>query len=338
MKAILTLVFALSVQVVAAQSFDSAQFYFQKGIVEKNAGRYFTAAQYFNQSLTFDSTNTETFMENAFVYKQMRKTDQARVMYLKIFQLQPNDKKVAEELMNIYFNYKQYAKALDFAKLCEGCAKVDRIKGISYYELEDYPSAEIYLKKAITSNPSDAEAVYKMARNYVEMEEYNKAIPYYYLAVRFKEAKPMWMYEQGILLYNMSDYSGAVNSFIDAVNHGYARTNDFTENFGYACLYNGDYEQGEKMLMELWLKKPGNKDLLRGLAEVLYQKRQYDRSLTYCQKMLELDANDGKALYQAGLCFQKKGQVDKGQQMCDKAISMDPSLESLRRKKEITSL
>ena len=338
MKAILSLVFALSFQVVAAQSIDSAQFYFQKGIVEKNASRYSTAAQYFNQSLAFDSTNKEALWGNAFVYKQMRKVDQARKLYLKLFELTPNDKKVTEELMNIYFNYKQYAKAVEFAKLCDGCSNVDRIKGISYYELEDYPSAEISLKKAITLNPSDAEAVYKMARNYVEMEEYNKAIPYYFIAVRFKEAKPMWMYEQGILLYNMSDYSGAVNAFIEAVNHGYSRNNDFNENLGYACLYNGDYEQGEKLLMEIWLKKPGNKDLLRGLAEVLYQKRQYDRSLIYCQKMLELDANDGKALYQAGLCFQKKGQVDKGQQMCDKAIFLDPSLESLRRKKEITSL
>ena len=36
--------------------------------------------------------------------------------------------------------------------------------------------------------------------------------------------------------------------------------------------------------------------------------------------------------------FQKKGEKDRGQKMCDKAISMDPSLENLRRKKEIVGL
>jgi tetratricopeptide (TPR) repeat protein len=59
----------------------------------------------------------------------------------------------------------------------------------------------------------------------------------------------------------------------------------------------------------------------------------YDKSLDFCQKLLEMDKNDGKALYQAGLCFQKKGQTDRGQQMCDKAIELDPSLASLRQKK-----
>jgi len=39
-----------------------------------------------------------------------------------------------------------------------------------------------------------------------------------------------------------------------------------------------------------------------------------------------------EALYQAGLCFQKMGQKDKGQAMCDQAIELDPSLAGLRQK------
>jgi tetratricopeptide (TPR) repeat protein len=74
---------------------------------------------------------------------------------------------------------------------------------------------------------------------------------------------------------------------------------------------------------------------MRDMAEIFYEKQQFDKSLEYCQKLMELDAKDGKALYQAGLCFQKKGQKDRGQQMCDKAIEMDPSLASLRKKKEM---
>ena len=46
-----------------------------------------------------------------------------------------------------------------------------------------------------------------------------------------------------------------------------------------------------------------------------------------------MDPKDGKALYQAGMDFQKLGQKDKGQGMCEQAIKMDPSLESLRTKK-----
>ncbi len=147
----------------------------------------------------------------------------------------------------------------------------------------------------------------------------------------------MWMYEQAILNYNMGDYKKATAAFQNAIDHGHLQSSDFKENYGFSCLYSGDLDKGEKLLMEVWSKKTGNKDILRGTSEVLFQLNQYDRSLKYCQKLLELDPNDSKALYQAGLCFQKKGFTDKGQAMCDKAIEMDKSLESLRKKIEMPS-
>ena len=40
---------------------------------------------------------------------------------------------------------------------------------------------------------------------------------------------------------------------------------------------------------------------------------------------------DAKAMYQAGMCFQKKGDKDRGMGLCDKAIEIDPSLASMRK-------
>ena len=97
-------------------------------------------------------------------------------------------------------------------------------------------------------------------------------------------------------------------------------------------MFSGQTEQGEKLLLDLLQKKPNNKDLLRDMAEAFYNGKMYQKSLGYCQKLMEIDTKDGKALYQAGLCFQKMGQKDKGQGMCDKAIELDPSLNSMRQK------
>jgi hypothetical protein len=38
----------------------------------------------------------------------------------------------------------------------------------------------------------------------------------------------------------------------------------------------------------------------------------------------------------AGMSFQKKGQKEKGQKICDKAIEMDPSLARYRQKKDMS--
>jgi hypothetical protein len=47
---------------------------------------------------------------------------------------------------------------------------------------------------------------------------------------------------------------------------------------------------------------------------------------------------DSRALYQAGLNFIKKGNKDKGQQMCDRAININPSLASLRHEKKMPGM
>ncbi|HMZ99808.1 MAG TPA: tetratricopeptide repeat protein, partial [Ferruginibacter sp.] len=111
------------------------------------------------------------------------------------------------------------------------------------------------------------------------------------------------------------------------------QSNDFNENLGFACLYSGEYDRGEKLLLEIYRRRPGDKDILRDMAQAYYDVKMYDKALEFCQQLLEADKNDAKALYQAGMCFQKKGQTQRGQQMCDKAIEMDPSLGKLRQKK-----
>lgn len=317
---------------------DSSNIYYLKGLEEKKAKRFQLAAQQFDKSLAFNSNNTEALLENAYANLEMRKTDQAKMLFIKVYQLNPNNKQVIKELMNIYFNYRQFDKAVEFAKKCTDCNESQRIIGMSAYQQEDYTLAESYLRPYLDKATNDAEATYTLARTYIDMEEYKKAVPYLDRAVKLPEAKAQWMNEQAILLYEMNDYKNATVAFANAAEHGFIQSMDFNENYGFSCIYSGDYEKGEKLIMSVWSKKSGNKDLLRQLAEVLFQQKQYDRSLNYCQKLMELDVNDGKALYQAGLCFQKKGAKDKGQAMCDKAIELDPSLESLRRKKDLSFL
>ena len=164
------------------------------------------------------------------------------------------------------------------------------------------------------------------------MEQYKAAVPYYNKAVQLDATKNVWAYELGLLYYNQDDFRNAVVFFNKAADAGYPQSNDFMENLGYAYIYAMEFDTGEKLLLSVLAKKPGNTEILRDMAEAFYRQKNYDKSLEYCEKLMVINAKDGKALYQAGLCFQKKGQKEKGQSMCDKAIEMDPSLAGLRQK------
>lgn len=302
---------------------------------EKDARRYLLASQNFDKAIQYDSKNADAYLQNGYTQLEMKKTDAAKVNFTKAHELQPADKAAKKELMELYYSYRQYQKAIEFAQKCPECENSQRILGLSLYQREDYAAAEKYLKMALEKDPKDAEATYTMGRNYLDMEEYRKAVPFFEKAVKLDPARNAWMYEQGLLYYNLGDYKNALAAFKNAAANGYIESNDFKENVGYASLYSGEYESGERELISIWKRKPGNKDILRDMAEIFYQQKQYDKSLQYCQQLMEMDMKDAKALYQAGLCFQKKGEKDRGQKMCDKAIEMDPSLENLRRKKEM---
>lgn len=317
---------------------DSAQFYFSKGNEEKNAKRWMMAAKYFDNAIKFNPKYTEAYLANGYANLEMRRTDAAKANFTKVYEMEPGNATAIKELTELYFSYRQYEKAIEFAQKCGSCPNAQRIIGQSQYELEDYAAAVKTLQAVVAKNPGDAEAQYAIGRSYLEMEEYKSAIPYYVKAVELDKTRNAWMYELGLQYYNMNDFKNALEQFNKAAESGYPQSSDFKENVGYCQIYTGNFEAGEKTLLDIYAKKPGNKDILRDIAEIYYQRKMYDKSLDFCQKLLEMDKNDGKALYQAGLCFQKKGQTDRGQQMCDKAIEMDPSLASLRQKKMMAGL
>ncbi len=315
------------------QANDSATYYFNKGIEEKTAKRYLVASNYFEQAIKLNPNYIEAFVENGRVNKEMRRTDESKANFVRAFELDKNNESALIELMELYFNYRQFEKAVDIAKQCKTCGDKDRVIAMSYFQMEDYGSAEKMLLTLVEKNPMDAEVTYTLARTYLEMGLEGKAIPYYVKALQLEETKAKWHLELGLLYYNNNNFKNSVASFLKAAEHGINRTNDFNENLGFAYIYAGDVANGEILISQIIARKPGNKELLRDAAQAFYDSKAYDKCLNYCQKLMEMDMKDGKALYQAGLCFQKKGEVSRGQQMCDKAIEIDPSLNSLRHKK-----
>jgi tetratricopeptide (TPR) repeat protein len=315
-----------------SQNVDSATFYFQKGMDESTARRYLTASQNFDKAVRFNPKLKEGWLQNGLANLQMRKTDVAKGHFTKLYELDPSSQVAIRELANLYYDYRQFQKAIEFANKCGSCENAERIIAMSSYHLEDYAAAVKGLSKVVVKNPADAEATYTLGRTYLDMEDYKNAVPWYNKAVTLDPAKNMWAYELGLLYYNQNDFKNAASFFTKAHAAGYPENNDYLENLGYAYIYSGEFEKGEKLLLAVLAKKPASKDILRDIAAAYYSQKMYDKSLEFCQKLMEIDAKDAQALYQAGLCFQKKGQKEKGQAMCDKAIEMDPSLASKRQK------
>lgn len=338
MKSVFTFFLLLFSATVFSKTQDSSAHYFQKGLAEKTAKRYIIAAACFDKAIQFNSKFTAAYIENGFVNKEMKRMDVSLRNFTKAHELDPGNEVLVNELVELYFNFHQYQNVIDLAQKCITCDHKDRMIALSYFQLEDFGNAEIMLSAWVKKNPNDAGAIYTLARTYLEMGSEYKAILYYEKAIQLDTSNSKWFFELGSLYYNTKNFKNAVVCFNKAASQGYKRSNDFNENLGFAYIYSNEFEKGEKLLKEAIARKPNDKDLVRDIAEAFYDSKMYDKCLDYCQQLLEKDMEDGKALYQAGLCFQKKGQTQRGKQMCDKAIELDPSLNKLRQKKMGTGI
>jgi len=316
-----------------SQNSDSASYFYQKGVEEKTAQRWLVASQFFDKAIRLNPKYTAAYLENGNVNVEMRRTDVAKMNFIKVTELEPGNVIASNQLINLYFSYHQYQAALDLAQKCTACTNNEKTIALCYFHMQDYDNAEKILVKLAKANPTDAVIMYTVGKVYMEMELEQKAIYYYQKAIALDATNATAAFELGMLYFVTDNYKNAVIQFNKAAGLGFKQSSEFSENLGYAYLYSGEFEKGEKILLGIHDKKRGDKDIMRDLAQAYYEHKMYDKSLEFCQKLMELDMKDGKALYQAGLCFQKKGDKERGAQMCDKAIEIDPSLRALRTKK-----
>lgn len=332
---LLTVLLVFSCTFVFSKNIDSAQYYYNKGLEESEGRRYALAGKNYDRAIEFNPEYAAAYLANAKVNMQMSRIYQAGQYLDKAYQLQPSNKEIIKELTQFYFTNRQYSKCIELVQKCGDCETRERILGMSYYHTEDYGKAETHLKNALKKDKDDTEAAYTLGRTYLELENEKSALEFYQRAVDAAPDRSNWAYELGLLFYNRNNYKNALVYFEKAATAGYIKSNDFQENYGFAQIYSGDAENGIQTLEMVLKKKPGNKELLNNIAYAMYSTKRYDAAISFYEKLLTLNANDAPSLFMAGMTFQKMGQKQKGEAICDKAIAMDPSLARNRQKKEM---
>ncbi|MBK7435135.1 MAG: tetratricopeptide repeat protein [Chitinophagaceae bacterium] len=197
MKNLLTLLFLTLSAGTYAQNADSAIAFYNKGLEEKAAKRWLVASGLFDKAVKENPAYIAAWLENGSVNLEMRKTDIAMRHFLKVYELDPNNGVAIRELMDLYFSYKRYKDAINFAQLCKNCIEANKVIAISYFKQEDYNNAERMLLKLVKQFPADADIQYTLGRTYMEMELETKAIPYYEKAVELNPAKKDWLLNSG---------------------------------------------------------------------------------------------------------------------------------------------
>lgn len=323
---------------------DSADFFLQKGLTEKQNGRRMESLKNFEKAVRYDSSSKAIITELAAAYHDLRKYNNSLLMYKKLISMGDANPALYKQVMQLCYQMKQNEEVIVYAqqlKKLDPSEKVSYYLGKANYEMDNYGDAIKFLNEAASEDPANAEVPYMIARSYADMMNYKLAIPFFKKAIELDPAKNYWIYEMGLICYAMHDDKNALKYILEAGEKGMKRDNDYLENLAIAYLNVGNLDSGVAMLNEILKRRPSDMNILNMVAEAYYYKGKFDLAIEYWDRVLEYDKENATALYMIGMSYQKKGgkeNTEKGITLCDKAIELDPSLANLKQKKMMAGL
>ena len=346
---ILSICFVLMITLANAQTsitainvnVDSADYFLQKGLLEKQNGRRLESLKNFEKAAKYDANSKVITTELASAYLDLHRYNQARESFKKLVDLGDVSSGNYKQLMKLSYQLKQNDDVLLYAdklKKTDPAEKVYFYVGKVNYDMDNYGEAIKFLNEAAKENPENAEVPYMIGHSYADMMNFKLAVPYFQKALQLDPTKNYWIYELGLICYAMHDDKNSLKYILEAGEKGLRKDNDYLENLGIAYLNVGDLENGVAMLNEILKRKPSDLNILNMIAETYYYNGKYQLAIDYWDKVLEYDKTSAASLYMIGLAYQKKGEKQKGIALCDKAIEMDPTLNAYKQKKMMAGL
>lgn len=339
MKNLFTLLICTTVTASAlAQHADSASHFYKKGLEEKEARRFREAEKNFAKAFQLDPANSDLLVEWGHALVEQKRYREGHEKYARAEKAGNKKPEVIETLANLSLNMRQWQDAITYAQKMQQ-QKIGKgtyyIIAKSNYELENYGEALKNCELAFKEEPNRAEIPYIAGRCFIEMSNYKRAAGCYEQAIERDSSNAQWMYEAGLTYYAVPDDKKAIHWFERAAAKGYKRTNDYIENLGNAHLNAGNHDKGAELLKEVLQRKPGDQELLYNIADAYYRGGKYQTAIDYWDQLLTHNKENANALYMIGMSYQKKGEKEKGQQLCDRAIQMDPSLKNLKQERKM---
>lgn len=316
---------------------DSASFYLKKALDLKTARKIWDADKSFQKAIQFDPTDENLRIEYGNYLADQRKFVPAIEQYGKVLEKNVNSKLALQKLADVSFLLRRWSDVIMYGNKLgtnSGVAKMNYMLGKSYYEIENYGQAQKFLTLEVDANPTSVDAVSLLGKVYIELSNYRHAIAIYNKALNLDPNNNQMIYELGLLYYTMNNEKEAVKYFELAVEKGYKKDLDVLENIGLAYL-GFDLEKGVATLDKVLAMKPGNSDILFQVAQAYYKAEKFEKAALSYKSIYDADPANVRALYMSGLAYIKKGDKNKGANICDLAIRLDPSLAQLKTTKSI---
>ena len=129
----------------------------------------------------------------------------------------------------------------------------------------------------------------------------------------------------GYLRLQREDFRGASEAFEGCLKH---RPNWPEAHANLALAYSGlgERDHAERLYDKMLEGDPKSIDALRGLAALAIQSSDFDSALEFHVRLIDLGERSPEVLYNAGLIYEKAGQLEKAVRLYRDALAQQPGM------------
>ncbi len=251
--------------------------------------------------------------------------------YDEIIQLQPKNYQAYFDKAFAYARLGRSRAAKKWADegVKRGKIEIDELliyKGEIYEEIDDYKGAIIIYQRAREKNPSNLEALKKIADALMDLGRYHEAIENYddYLDY-VPDDEEVWN-NKGYGLFSLGHYQESKACYQRALNidphYGPAHYN-----MGYLLHTSGDYKEAIIHYKEASKYNTDNEVLWNNLGNALYNLEKYEESVPYFVKAIEVNPEYEIAWNNIGNAQNKMGVYEESIEYHQRALEIKPDFD-----------
>lgn len=213
--------------------------------------------------------------------------------------------------------------------------------GDMLFEHKDLDGSVLWLERALKVNPEDKTAHLKLAKMFLYVEEYNKALTEINTVLRQDVYHPEGYYLKGMVYKSLSDTNKAISSFMTALQvqpeyrdamiqlgimnsmkgdpialkyYDNAYTLDTIDVFplyarGVFYQDKGDYESAKKEYINAIMKDRNYTSTYYNLGYIYMQQDSFEKAYRQYDILTKLDPTDPEAYFNRGLSYEAMGKI-----------------------------
>ncbi|MBD3421198.1 MAG: tetratricopeptide repeat protein [Chitinivibrionales bacterium] len=313
----------------------------------KDYGSFFGAARIYNKLEQYSSAETmakkaldinftaEASWEYGKACIKQGKPGEAKKALEKVIQSDPTNAVANKALGNIYYEQKEYQKAIPLLKKSydkKPDGEIAFMLGKANAEAGDPSAAIQYLKEALKKKPILSEAQLALARAYYEKGDYKQAADAYDKAIPKNKTTAEDQYYRAISKEKSGDIPGAVAGYKTAIKQFGASKQEealLARTFvGRQQLKGKEYQQALghfKFVVNADSKARTVKDIYFLMADAQVGLKQYKSAVSSLEKAISMDTKNVEAYARLADLYKKTGQGQKAKETYEKMISLSPN-------------